>query len=265
MRNKAVTHLRSRRLSTADGRRLGPPSANGADALPQQSRKARVVQDGPSGNSALRHGRKGTVADRAPVPATNDWRKIRRAAETCRACPLWKNATCTVFGEGPRHARVIVVGEQPGDQEDRVGKPFVGPAGKLLDRALAAAGVDRNEVYVTNAVKHFKWSPKGKRRLHEKPNAREIAACRPWLEKEIDLLRPALIVCLGATAAYSVAGAGIKVTMSRGEIRSTDFAVPALITLHPSALLREPDRVKAAAAFDAFASDLKKIRRCISR
>jgi DNA polymerase len=206
-----------------------------------------------------------STADRAPVPVTNDWRKIRAAAAGCRACPLWRNATCTVFGEGPRSARVIVVGEQPGDQEDRAGKPFIGPAGKLLDRALAAAGVDRNEVYVTNAVKHFKWSPKGKRRLHEKPNAREVAACRPWLEKEIGLLRPALIVCLGATAAYSVAGPGIKVTMSRGEIRSTDFAIPALITLHPSALLREPDRVKAEAAFDAFVSDLRKIRRFIAR
>lgn len=225
----------------------------------------RAATEASPGHAAIHRGRKGRVVGHAPVPDTSDWRKVRRAAETCLACPLWKNANCTVFGQGPRNARVIVVGEQPGNQEDRVGKPFVGPAGKLLDHALVAAGVDRNEVYVTNAVKHFKWSPKGKRRLHKKPNAREIAACRPWLEKEIELLCPALIVCLGATAAYSVAGPGIKVSMSRGEVHSTDFAIPALITLHPSALLREPDRIKAKAAFAAFAGDLGKIRRFIAR
>lgn len=225
----------------------------------------RTASAAAAGPPVVHRGRKGNVVARAPVPASNDWRKVRVAAAACRACPLWKNATCTVFGEGPHNARIIVVGEQPGDQEDRVGKPFIGPAGKLLDRALAAAGVDRAKVYVTNAVKHFKWSPQGKRRLHEKPNGREIAACRPWLEKEIALLRPALIVCLGATAAYTAFGPGIKVTMNRGEIRPSDFAIPALITLHPSALLREPDRAKAEAAFAAFATDLGKIRRFISQ
>ena len=201
----------------------------------------------------------------APVPDSDDWVIVREAAKTCRACPLWKNATCVVFGEGPAKARVIVVGEQPGDQEDFAGRPFIGPAGKLFDRALEAAGVDRSKVYVTNAVKHFKWEPRGKRRLHQKPNAREMAACRPWLEKEIELLRPRLIVCLGATAAHSVIGSGIKVTEERGRTHPTGFDIPALVTVHPSSLLRQADRSKTEDDFSAFVADLKKIKHLIAR
>lgn len=195
----------------------------------------------------------------APVPATHDLEVVREAAKTCQACPLWRDATCTVFGEGPRSARVVVIGEQPGDQEDRAGLPFVGPAGKLLDRALIAAGVDRAALYLTNAVKHFKWEPQGKRRLHQKPNAREVAACRPWLEKEIALLNPTLLVCLGATAAQSVVGRTVKVTVERGNLVPTPFNVPALITVHPSSLLRQPDPTRAEPDFNAFVADLKKI------
>ena len=196
----------------------------------------------------------------APVPLTSDLALLRDAAATCRACPLWRNATCTVFGEGPPRARIFVVGEQPGDQEDRTGQPFVGPAGQLFDRALRAAEIDRNALYVTNAVKHFKWEPRGKRRLHQKPNAREIAACRPWLEAELRAVQPELIVCLGATAAQSVLGTSLRVTEQRGQRLPTLFNAPALITVHPSSLLRLPPDVNPAAAFEAFVSDLRLIK-----
>jgi uracil-DNA glycosylase len=195
----------------------------------------------------------------APVPDTRDVDVLRKVAATCRACPLWRNATQTVFGEGPARARVLVVGEQPGDQEDRAGHPFVGPAGRLLDRAFEAAGVDRSALFITNAVKHFKWVPRGKRRLHEKPNSLELAACRPWLEAEIRAVQPEVIVCLGATAARAVVGRVVRVLSERGQRLDTDFGVPALITIHPSALLRLRDRSEAAAAFDALVADLKKI------
>ncbi len=194
-----------------------------------------------------------------PLPTTSDIPSLRAAAEHCRACPLWRRATCTVFGEGPERPRVVVVGEQPGDQEDRQGKPFVGPAGQLLNRALAAAGVDRASLYLTNAVKHFKWEPRGKRRLHQRPNAREIAACRPWLEAELRELRPELIVCLGATAGQSVLGRDVRVMTERGETFVTEFGAPALVTLHPSALLRLPEGADPAAEFDRFVADLRKI------
>jgi uracil-DNA glycosylase len=195
----------------------------------------------------------------APVPATTDLAALHEAASTCRACPLWRQATCVVFGEGPPQARVVIVGEQPGDQEDRQGKPFVGPAGKLLDRALAEAGVDRAELYVTNAVKHFKWEPRGKRRSHVTPGAREIAACRPWLEAELRALAPALIVCLGATAAQSVTGRLVKVLAERGQFTTTAFGAPALITVHPSSLLRLPPGEDPDAAFARFVDDLRRI------
>jgi len=154
----------------------------------------------------------------------------------------------------------VVVGEQPGDQEDRAGKPFVGPAGQLFDRARDAAGVSRESLYVTNAVKHFKWEPRGKRRLHQKPNAREIAACRPWLDAEIRALSPGLIVCLGATAAQSVLGRSVRVLSERGQTFPTQFGAPALLTVHPSSLLRLPDGADTEAAFSAFVDDLRKIR-----
>src|SRR2546423_10174392 len=150
------------------------------------------------------------IPDKPTIP------KLRAAAATCRACDLWKTGTQTVFGEGGPKPRVVLVGEQPGDQEDLQGRPFVGPAGKILDRALEEAGIDRKEIYVTNAVKHFKWEPRGKRRIHKKPNSLEITACKPWLEAEIDLLRPNVIVCLGATAAQALLGRQFKVSTERG-------------------------------------------------
>lgn len=196
----------------------------------------------------------------APVPARRELSRLRTAAKKCRACPLWKNATCTVFGEGAEDAKTIFVGEQPGDHEDRVGHPFVGPAGKLLDRALEAADVDRQASYVTNAVKHFKWKPAGKRRLHAKPSAREMAACRPWLAAEIESIKPKLIVCLGSTAARQVLGREIKVTQARGEFLDTDWGPRALITVHPSSLLRAPAEADRERDFQLFVADLKKIR-----
>ena len=195
----------------------------------------------------------------APVPTTNELNVLRDAAATCRACPLWRKATCTVFGQGSSQARVVVVGEQPGDQEDRTGKPFVGPAGQLFDRALRAAEINRETLYVTNAVKHFKWEPRGKRRLHQKPSSREIAACRPWLEAELRAIEPRLIVCLGGTAAQSVLGTPVRVLSERGQLLATPFNAPALITVHPSSLLRLPPGSDPAAAFDAFVADLRKI------
>jgi uracil-DNA glycosylase family protein len=192
------------------------------------------------------------------APPPGSLREMAAAAQHCRACPLWNNATCAVFGEGPARAEIVLVGEQPGDQEDRAGRPFIGPAGKLLDRALAAAGIDRSRVYLTNAVKHFKWEPRGKFRLHAKPSSREIAACRPWLAAEVRRIKPQLIVCLGGTAARSVCGEEIKVTQERGKRRDTEFGIPALITVHPSALLRLPDGADREGEFQRFVSDLKK-------
>jgi DNA polymerase len=168
--------------------------------------------------------------------------QLRAAAAHCQGCPLYQNATQTVFGEGRKTARLLIVGEQPGDQEDLQGKPFVGPAGTLLHDALAEARIDEDDVYVTNAVKHFKWEPRGKRRLHAKPSSREVAACRPWLEAEIDVIHPQVIVCLGATAAQSLLGRDFRLTRSRGEIRLYQNQTPTLATYHPSAVLRTPDR-----------------------
>jgi DNA polymerase len=203
-----------------------------------------------------------TDADAHPavVPATTDLSVVREAALHCTACPLYRNATQTVFGEGPRKAEIVFIGEQPGDQEDLTGKPFVGPAGKLLDRALEAAGIDRGKCYVTNAVKHFKWEPRGKRRLHQKPNEVEVAACRPWLQAEVTLLRARALVCLGATAARAVVGRVVKVMTERGQFVDSRFAVPALITVHPSSLLRIPDSDGRKAAFDQFVRDLRLVR-----
>jgi probable DNA metabolism protein len=195
----------------------------------------------------------------ARPPVTDDWTVLHDAAASCRACPLWKNATCTVFGEGSPKARIMFVGEQPGDSEDRSGKPFVGPAGEVLNQALAKAGVDRGIAYVTNAVKHFKWEPRGKRRIHKTPNAREIAACRPWLHAELDLVKPELIVSLGATAAKALFDTPVKVTEERGKILPSRFG-PTLVTIHPSALLRLPPGVEFDPQFELFVRDLKEIR-----
>jgi DNA polymerase len=184
---------------------------------------------------------------------------LRAAAAGCTACPLYKCATQTVFGEGLQSARAIFVGEQPGDQEDKAGRPFVGPAGRLLDRALEEAGIDRKLVYVTNVVKHFKWTQRGKRRLHEKPNAREIAACRPWLQAELQLIEPEVLVLLGATAAQAILGKSFRVTKQRGEILSSEVAGKIMATVHPSSILRAPDDQSRRRELDLFIRDLRKI------
>jgi uracil-DNA glycosylase family protein len=198
-----------------------------------------------------------TAAPLIPAKPTLD--KLRKAAHNCRACPLWKTGTQTVFGEGSTHAQVIFVGEQPGNDEDLAGKPFVGPAGKLLDKALVESGIDRDEVYVTNAVKHFKWEPRGKRRIHKKPNSREIAACRPWLEAELEVLRPKVLVCLGATAAQALIGRNFKVSQQRGELVESDLAENVMATVHPSSILRAPDDETRHAEMARFIDDLKKV------
>src|SRR5213594_2397906 len=188
---------------------------------------------------------------------------VREAAKDCRACDLWQRATQTVFGEGGRKAELMLVGEQPGDAEDLNGHPFVGPAGKLLDRALETAGIDRAAVYVTNVVKHFKWEPRGKRRIHKKPNAGEIAACRPWLETEIALVKPRAIVCLGATAAQALLGKQFKVTAHRGELVASPLAPVVMATVHPSSLLRERDDETRHREIGRFVDDLRKVARTV--
>jgi uracil-DNA glycosylase len=182
---------------------------------------------------------------------------LREEAAHCRACPLWKDATQTVFGEGPKHAQVMLVGEQPGDKEDLAGKPFVGPAGQMLDRALKEAGIDRGKVYVTNAVKHFKFLARGKIRLHQKPNTAEIKACRPWYERELAAIKPALVVAMGATAAQSVLGKITPINKSRGRLIDLSNDVKALVTVHPSYLLRLPDEAAKAREYERFVHDLK--------
>jgi uracil-DNA glycosylase len=185
--------------------------------------------------------------------------ELRAEAARCRACDLYKRATQTVFGEGRADTpTLMLVGEQPGDQEDLTGQPFVGPAGRLLDRALGDVGIDRSDAYVTNAVKHFKWVPRGKRRIHEKPNAAERRACHPWLEAEIRSVSPRLVVCLGATAAQALLGAGFRLTKHRGQLLSSAWAPRVIATIHPSALLRVEDRNEREAAYAAFVADLRK-------
>lgn len=198
----------------------------------------------------------GSRPPRQPVPPSDSLPETRHDAAKCKACPLWKNATQTVFGDGSARAAVMFVGEQPGDQEDLAGRPFVGPAGRLLDRALADAGIDRSKVYVTNAVKHFKNEPRGKRRIHKKPADAEIEACYQWLEREIELVAPQLIVALGATAARSLLGRATPVERNRGKLMDFPGGTRLLITVHPSMLLRIPDEHKAA-AYRRFVKDLK--------
>jgi DNA polymerase len=176
------------------------------------------------------------------LPARMNLKALREAAEHCRGCELYKNATQTVFGEGPRRASLMLLGEVPGDEEDRDGRPFVGPAGRLLDHALEQAGLDRDHVYVTNAVKHFRWEPRGKRRLHKKPTARQIEACKPWLLAEILVVEPEVIVCLGATAAQSMLGREFRITRHRGKFFQSKGAAWLMATYHPSAILRAPDK-----------------------
>jgi DNA polymerase len=191
-------------------------------------------------------------------PADLSLTTVRKRALRCEACPLYKLGTQTVFGEGAAEARAVFVGEQPGDQEDKVGKPFVGPAGRLLEEALVAAGIDRDKVYVTNAVKHFKWKPVGKRRLHQKPSAREIAACKPWLEAELKIIRPPVVVALGATAAQALMGLAFRVTRERGKPFHVPWAKIFFATVHPSSILRSPPKDREA-GLAALVTDLKKV------
>jgi uracil-DNA glycosylase len=183
--------------------------------------------------------------------------ELRESAASCRACPLWKKGTQTVFGEGAPGAAVMFVGEQPGDQEDKAGRPFVGPAGRLFDEALAAAGIDRDSAYVTNAVKHFKWEARGKRRIHAKPSWSEIAACRPWLDGELDAVQPKVLVCLGATAAQALLGRDFRVTKQRGTWVDSDIADFVTATIHPSAILRQRSDKDRHAEMERFVSDLR--------
>jgi uracil-DNA glycosylase len=193
----------------------------------------------------------------AYVPERLSLPRLREAATGCRGCHLWENATQTVFGEGARAAGVMLVGEQPGDQEDLAGKPFVGPAGRMLDQALEEAGIDRRQAYVTNVVKHFKWQPRGKRRIHQKPNWSEMAACRPWLEAELGVVEPDVVVCLGATAAQALIGRDFRVSRQRGELVDSPLARYVLATVHPSSILRQRDDASREAEYAAFVEDLR--------
>jgi uracil-DNA glycosylase family protein len=196
------------------------------------------------------------VPDKPSIP------KLKEAAAACTACPLHETGTQTVFGEGTSKAEVVFVGEQPGDQEDLQGKPFVGPAGKLLDRALDEAGIDRRQVYVTNAVKHFKWQARGKRRIHQKPNWSEIAACRPWLDAELEVVEPRVLVCLGATAAQALLGRDFRVSRQRGVPVDSDLAENVIATVHPSSILRA-DEDQRELEYRAFVDDLKTVAKLI--
>jgi DNA polymerase len=200
----------------------------------------------------------------AKIPFTDSLAGLAKIAKDCHACDLWKRGTQTVFGEGETNARVMFVGEVPGDQEDRAGKPFVGPAGMLLDKALEEAGIDRSKAYVTNAVKHFNWEPRGKRRIHKKPNAAEIKACRPWLDAEIARLKPRVVVCLGATASQALLGKTFKVTQQRGEFVDSPLAPYVTATVHPSSILRAPDDETRHEEMRRFVADLKKVAKVIS-
>jgi len=203
-----------------------------------------------------------TAADLIPNRPTLG--NVRAASHDCRACDLWKRGTQTVFGEGAPKGRLMLVGEQPGNEEDLTGHPFVGPAGRLLDRALADAGIDRAVVYVTNVVKHFKWEPRGKRRIHKKPSATEIAACRPWLDTEIALVQPRAIVCLGATAAQALLGRQFRVTAHRGEFIASPLAPMVIATVHPSSILLAPDDETRHHEMERFTADLRAVARALS-
>ncbi len=185
--------------------------------------------------------------------------EVRQAAAGCQACDLWRTGTQTVFGEGAVGAELMLVGEQPGDKEDLAGRPFVGPAGRVLDQGLEEAGIDRSKVYVTNAVKHFKWKAQGKRRLHQRPNATEIGACRPWLDAELEAVQPRVVVCLGATAAQAILGRSFRVTKQRGEFVEGLIGPVVTATVHPSSILRAPDEATRQAEMGAFVDDLRKV------
>jgi uracil-DNA glycosylase len=195
------------------------------------------------------------------LPRKRTLKTLREASRSCKGCDLYKNATQTVFGQGPAGANVMFVGEQPGDQEDRQGRPFVGPAGRLLNKALAEAGIPRDEVYVTNAVKHFKWIWRGKRRLHQKPSIRQVMACRPWLEAELEVVRPKIVVCLGATAAQSVLARPVLITKARGKFIESDSDRIIFITIHPSAIYRHREKEEQEKEYRRFVSEMKQVQR----
>jgi len=199
------------------------------------------------------------------LPTSRTLDSLREAAAGCKGCDLWQAATQTVFGAGAARAELLLVGEQPGDREDIEGKPFVGPAGRILDEGLEAAGIDRSGVYVTNAVKHFRWVKRGKRRLHEKPNSQQVRACRPWLDAEVEAVRPRLLVLLGATAAQAVLGPAFRVTQHRGKVISTPMGVSAVATVHPSSILRAPDDSSREEAMAAFVADLRSAARALQK
>ena len=206
---------------------------------------------------------KKTPAAAAKSPSPRKLNALRKQAAGCRRCDLWKRGTQTVFGEGPSGARVMLVGEQPGDQEDLAGEPFVGPAGQLLRASLVEAGLDPAEVYLTNAVKHFKWEPRGKRRIHEKPNREEVLACRMWLNEEIEAVKPQMIVALGATAASTLLGSAAKVTRDRGKLFESTLAPMVTLTVHPSSILRAPSDEQRRVERERFVEDLRKIRKAL--
>jgi uracil-DNA glycosylase len=208
----------------------------------------------------------GNVEDAAQkkIASTPTLQGLKKLSQNCKACDLWRRGTQTVFGEGKPDSTVMFVGEVPGDQEDRAGKPFVGPAGQLLDKAFIEAGIDRSRVYVTNAVKHFNWEPRGKRRIHKKPNAAEIVACRPWLDAEIARLRPRVIVCLGATASQALLGKQFRVTQHRGKFVDSPLAAYVTATVHPSSILRAPDEDTRRDEMQRFIADLKKVAKIIA-
>jgi uracil-DNA glycosylase family protein len=195
------------------------------------------------------------------LPRRRTLENLRAAARSCKGCDLYKNASQTVFGEGPKHASVVLVGEQPGDAEDRQGRPFVGPAGRMLDKALAEARITRDEVYVTNAVKHFKWIQRGKRRMHQKPLIRQVISCKPWLQAELEVVHPKVVVCLGGTAAQSMLGRIVRVTKERGTFLDGDSGETVFITVHPSAILRQRGESEREKEYDRFVADMKLVHR----
>jgi DNA polymerase len=205
-----------------------------------------------------------TVAPPAPVPPRPTLPRLRDAVQECRACELWAGATQAVFGEGPARARVLLVGEQPGDREDLEGAPFVGPAGRLLDRALEEAGVARGDAYVTNAVKHFRYRQRGKRRIHQRPDGVHVRACRPWLDAELAVVRPRVLVCMGAVAAQALLGRDVRVTRDRGRALDSSLAPHVTVTVHPSSILRSRSDAERAEAYEAFVADLRGVAEALA-
>ncbi len=245
---------------------MRPRSANDGGRRSPRARHPRSAA-GP-GTAARGTDGPGTAAPAtaaALVPSRPTLASLREAAATCRACSLWERGTQTVFGEGEPQADVVFVGEQPGDREDREGHPFIGPAGHLLERAIQDAGLDRRRIYVTNAVKHFKWEERGKKRIHQKPNAAEVRACRPWLDAELSVVRPAAVVCLGATAAQALLGKSFRVTQHRGEILALPIAPIVMGTAHPSSILRAPDERSRHEEYRQLVEDLARLRDALGR